>query len=191
MWSLPSAQYRATASPAEPRARSVPATEALTAHGGIPEPPTTFPELDALSVRELQALVQDRAKFEHFINTHAHTRAVEGALAPLRREVEALGDNEAVDSGTVEALERELETLREERAAWMARNTEFHLESRLVALIDEGERDSAQLVDEWRQGVVEYAEFMRKYVETRTRIAERKLKLDSFREKMQRAKHRR
>ncbi len=198
MWTLSSAQYQATASPAaaEPRggrgSNSNSGTGVGGTHGGIPDAPTSLPDLERMSTRELTALLSERARFESYIASHPHSRAVEAALAPLRREVEDL----VVDVGDVGALQQEkaqleaaVHDLKRERSDWMAKNTEFHLESRLVALIDEGERDSQALVDEWRAGDVQYPEFIARYIDARTKIAERKLKLDSFREKMQRAKH--
>ena len=213
MWTLSSTQYQATASPAEPRG-SRSSNNSLSGgssgnnhssggngvggtYGGIPDAPTALPELERLSARELSALLSERAKFEHYIATHAHTRAVELALAPLRREVEELridGVTIGIEGNAAELaeekqnLETKIEELKREQREWMTKNTEFHLESRLVGLIEEDERDSQSLIDEWRSGVVQYSEFIHRYIVIRTRIAERKLKLDSFREKMQRAK---
>lgn len=70
----------------------------------------------------------------------------------------------------------------------MSRNTEFHLEGRLRGLIEESERESMDLQEEWQSGVIEYNEFITKYLEVRAKIAERKLKLERFQEKLQRAR---
>lgn len=109
---------------------------------------------------------------------------------PLKRDVEALTESDAVHTSTVEAFESEFEAQRKEQTDFTKRNTEFHLEIPLLPLIEEFEHESTVLVDDWRQCVVVYQEFMSKFVEMRTRIVELKLKLDSFREKMQRAKRR-
>lgn len=70
----------------------------------------------------------------------------------------------------------------------MSRNTEYHLEVRLRALIEESERESQALQDQWNDGVIQYAEFIAQYLAVRSKIAERKLKLERFQEKLQRAK---
>lgn len=112
MWTLPAAQYQATASPAsdEERTRSAGCTQAGStgavaslngsrAHkraptnvsaGGIPDAPTALPELQRLSTNDIGALLADAAKFEHYISSHPHTRQVEAVVASLRQEVEVI-----------------------------------------------------------------------------------------------------
>ncbi len=70
----------------------------------------------------------------------------------------------------------------------MSRNTEYHLEQRLRALIEETERESGVILEQWNADVIEYSEFMPKYLAVRTKLAERKLKLDTFQEKLLQAR---
>jgi len=165
-------------------------------YGGIPDAPKHYPEFDAMSNREISELLNDRAKFDHLIQTHPHTAAVEAALAPLRTQIITSTATNTTPSTTVcdadvvdeEQLRADVVRLRKVRSDWVGKNTESHLENRLVALIEEDEKLSLRIVDEWRSEQLAYSEFIIKFIEVRTRIAERKLKLDSFREKMQRAK---
>lgn len=88
----------------------------------------------------------------------------------------------------VSGAQARVAALQKEREDWVSRNTEHHLEQRLRGLIEETERESEDLLGAWNDGVMEYAEFMAKYLGVRTKLAERKLKLDTFQEKLLQAR---
>ena len=107
MWTLPSASYRTPASPppiVDSVARSAPAArfpqgssssqpprptyeERVNAEPpvpdelGLPDAPSSFPDIERMSLRELQALAADAPRFENYIANHAHTRYVVREIA--------------------------------------------------------------------------------------------------------------
>lgn len=63
------------------------------------------------------------------------------------------------------------------RTEWLSRNSEEQLARRLQDLVRDAESESEMLIRQFDENEIDYADFIRRYIDVRRRYAERKIKL--------------
>lgn len=169
---------------------------------GLPDPPSTFPELEALSLKDLRLLNDEKAKFDDFVSKHKHQAAVNNILARIRadvdnfeREHEAVTEKmeEDVDDNRlaelregIASMQQELDELQKQRDQWMEKNSSERLMERLRAAIAESESMSESLTKSMLSSSISFEEFLRQYIACRRKYHERYLKLEQLKQEARR-----
>lgn len=165
--------------------------------GGIPDAPSTFPELEAMSLNDLRTLHDERAKFDDFVSKHKHQRVVDETVARLRSDVEQLETeyHAAVDRATekpeddakveetrlkVEQSQGQVDNLQKKQDEWFEKNGSDRLMERLRIAIRELEAASDSLEKNMLSSSMNFDDFLTRYIECRKKYHERALKLEQL-----------
>eukprot|EP00177_Eucheuma_denticulatum_P000123 GFKZ01000220.1.p1 GENE.GFKZ01000220.1~~GFKZ01000220.1.p1 ORF type:complete len:283 (+),score=37.51 GFKZ01000220.1:107-850(+) len=169
---------------------------------GLPDPPSTFPELEALSLKDLRLLNDEKAKFDDFVSKHKHQAAVNNVLARIRADVDNFErEHEAVTKKMEEdvddnrlaelregiaCMQQELDELNSQKDQWMEKNSPERLMERLRAAIAESESASESLTKSMLSSSISFEEFLRQYIVCRRKYHERYLKLEQLKQEARR-----
>lgn len=175
---------------------STPSPRPPSSSDGIPDPPTSFPELQGMNLKDLQLLRDEKAKFDDFIEKHAHRKIVEDVVVRIRAEVEQFEKEheavtakmeQAVDDSRLEELRKEISELETEvgglqklKEEWMENNSPEKLIERLRIAIAESESTSQMLEKSMLSSSMNFDEFLTQYVACRRKYHERTLKLEQL-----------
>lgn len=163
---------------------------------GPPEPPKAFPELEAMSLKDLRVLHEEKAKFESFVEKHKYQKVVDDFVAKVRADVDTFQrEHEAitakmhqvVDEEAFLKLQRQIEEMEEEvkglqklKDEWLEHNSPERLMERLRIAIAEEESVSEGLEGSMLSSSMNFDEFLAQYITCRKKYHERALKLDQL-----------
>lgn len=169
-------------------------------HEGLPEVPTHFPELEAMSVAELQSLSDDSAQFETFVNDHVFQKHIDKVVGHLRTDIERLereldrhkqeDSNENADEqhdqeeqelhSKIDKLTEEIAKLQKVQDDWRKKNSRSKLIERLNDAIRESEQLSTQLETNMLSKNMDFTDFVREYTACRKLYHERRQKVEQL-----------
>eukprot|EP00188_Purpureofilum_apyrenoidigerum_P005282 Plantae.Rhodophyta-Purpureofilum_apyrenoidigerum.ctg6746.p1 GENE.Plantae.Rhodophyta-Purpureofilum_apyrenoidigerum.ctg6746~~Plantae.Rhodophyta-Purpureofilum_apyrenoidigerum.ctg6746.p1 ORF type:complete len:206 (+),score=57.41 Plantae.Rhodophyta-Purpureofilum_apyrenoidigerum.ctg6746:58-675(+) len=151
----------------------------------LPQAPTSFPELEQLSLSELESLWSSEENIENFVQTHPHIRLLQNKIRELEAEVKELTKSneakltEAQTSGSQEDAERERhfeaelrqqvdEKQRERERLWQYNSPDAILE-RLQAAQTDVENNSNDIKNRFLNREIELNEFINLFTKERKR----------------------
>uniref|UniRef100_A0A7S0BEH6 VPS37 C-terminal domain-containing protein n=1 Tax=Rhodosorus marinus TaxID=101924 RepID=A0A7S0BEH6_9RHOD len=157
--------------------------------GGVPNLPpipTVFPELEKMSINELEVLWSSEAALAKFVNEHEHRRAVASILDGLSKEIEDLTKsneaklNEAHSSQSQEEaekekqleedLKRQIRKKKEEKDRLWEFNSPSAIHERLQVARAGSVETSEKFKEQFLRKELELAEFMRLYTMEQKRV---------------------
>lgn len=169
---------------------------AASSADGLPEPPKTFPELEAMPLRDLRVLQDERAKFHDFVSKHQHQMVVDEFVSRIRasvekfeREHEAVTEKigEVVDEDQLAELRSKIKDLEEEvkglqvlKDEWLEHNSPERLIERLRIAVRESETVSEGLEKSMLSSSMNFGEFLEQYIACRKKYHERCIKLEEL-----------
>lgn len=169
-------------------------------HEGLPEVPTHFPQLEAMSVATLQSLSDDNAQIEAFVNDHVFQKHTDKVVGSLRTEIERLelelkkhkeeDSNENADEqqdqeeqelqSKIDELTKEIAKLQKVQDDWRKKNSRTKLIERLNDAIRESEQLSTQLETNMLSKNMDFTDFVREYTACRKLYHERRQKVEQL-----------
>lgn len=169
-------------------------------HEGLPEVPTSFPELEAMSVADLQSLSDDSAQFEAFVNDHAFQKHIDKVVSRMRTDIESLelelnkhteeDSTENTDEqhdqeeqelqSKIDELTEEIAKLQKVQDDWRKKNSRSKLIERLNDAIRESEQLSTQLETNMLSKNMDFTDFVREYTACRKLYHERRQKVEQL-----------
>lgn len=163
---------------------------------GIPEPPKSFPELEAMSLRDLRLLHDENAKFEDFLSKHKHQCMVEELVASVRAGVDSterehmeitamtdnVGDEDELDQlrQSIKEMESEVSELSKVKDEWLELNSPERLMERLQLAMRESEINSTKMEKDMLSSSMNFDAFLVQYIACRKKYHERSLKLEQL-----------
>lgn len=192
------AAYLDASQPGDRRPSSAPVPRGPRWKDGLPDAPTTFPELQAMPLKDLRLLHDEKAKFDDFVSKHAHQKVVDEFVGRIKGEVERLKvEHEAITERMEEVaneeglagireriveMEKEATGLQKLKDEWLEQNSPERLIERLKMAIAEEESNSEMLEKRMVSSSMSFDGFLVEYIACRKKYHERSLKLEQLKQ---------
>lgn len=167
-------------------------SSSVGADDGLPDPPTTFPELEKLSLAELKALHEEPAKFDAFVQKLEHQKQLGDVLQRKKTSVEKAEKEhmeitsriDSVDENgltelkqEIEEMEKDIQRLEKRKKEWEHNNSTPQMVEKLNVAMREANGRAEELTKGMLSNSIDFDTFLQEYFECRKKYHERKLKL--------------